>query len=148
MDHSKEAQKLDDADFLEKAIRHPEILTPKGALRLFDCVRNLQAQLTQEIEARKEAGYELALLKDHVGSDKWLPEEMFKLQEAVDKAEVKRDEIVAKLEAALAVVECAESLTCPEGSLDAAGVNPGPEKDQLENALRYFNLLRKGWDKK
>lgn len=52
-------------------------------------------------------------------------------------AEVERlNEQVAKMEE---VVECATALLDPEGTLNAAGVNPGQEKVDLEAALACFN---------
>jgi len=49
----------EDSDFLDKAIRHPEILTPDGALRLFDCVQNLRAKLSECEREREAAGKSL-----------------------------------------------------------------------------------------
>ena len=41
--------------------------------------------------------------------------------------------------AAVQVVHCLQALTDPEGSLSAAGVNDGPEKNEAEQSLRDYD---------
>lgn len=52
------SEAISDEKFLDVAIRHPESLTPDGAMRLFDCVKSLRSALAAEKERADKAEVE------------------------------------------------------------------------------------------